>query len=288
MSRVKNFKHANARLTYFQEQVCIGTLLGDSSLSKPKNGQNYHLACYHSEKQVDWLEQKWDWLTPHTRPIQLCEYTDKRNGKSYRGGRFHTISAPCFTKLADMFYKDGIKTITPDLMQKFEHPVALASLICDDGSWDAAGIAIASKQFTEDENYVLANGLHKAFDIDITVHTSERYPHIRIPSSSVEHTFALCSSYVPEFLYYKFGGSDYQTTLTGKVGKICPVCHKTFSSYASVKQVYCSRACASIGRPSGYETRHTIKICPQCGIEFLIYNKRQVLCSDCAWKTRKH
>lgn len=281
-------KHADAKLSQFQLQVCIGTLLGDSSLSKPYNGKNYHLSCYHSEKQLNWLERKWQWLQPHTRPIQLCAYKDKRNDKIYRGARFHTISAPCFTELAELFYIDGKKIITELLTSKMTHPVTLACLICDDGSWDGAGISIASKQFTESENQILAETIAKVFNLSTSIMTSGKYPHIRIAAKSVEATFDLCQEYIPESLHYKFGGSDYTTFLVGKVMKVCPVCSESFESYKSANQTYCNRKCAGVGKPSGYETRTETDICPICGNEFLKYIKNQVTCPDCKRKPFLH
>jgi len=281
MSRVvKNLKHANVELTEFQYQVCLGTLLGDSSLSRPKNGRTYHLACYHTERQSDWLKIKWDWLQPFSRPIQVCEYLDKRNGKTYRGSRFHTISAPCFNELHRLIYPD-MKRITHELMQQFVHPVALACLICDDGTWDKAGISIASKQFTIGGNEVLATTLSNNFDIHVTMMANQKYPFVRITARSVERTFNLCSKYIPDTMLYKFGGGNYKSCLVGKITQICPTCGKPFQVYASLGQIYCSRPCAQIGRPKGYETRTETDTCPVCGKTFLRYTKRQRTCPDC-------
>lgn len=285
---VKNYKHRNAFLTDFQTQVCYGTLLGDSSLSRPQNGQNYHLACYHSEAQIDWLNLKWRWLQPHSRPIQYCAYTDKRNGKTYKGSRFHTISAPCFTNLAQVIYPGGQKVIPPNFDSIINHPVALACLICDDGSWDGAGISIATKHFTILENELLAHGLGNIFDIEISVNTVGKYPFLRIPATSVEQVRELCSDYLLESMLYKFGGPNYSSYLVGKIERECPICHQTFLSYKSANQQYCSQRCAGIGKPAGYMTRTKIDTCPLCGEEFLRYNRKQQTCVPCRDKPFPH
>jgi len=285
---VKNYKHRNAVLTNFQAQVCYGTLLGDSSLSRPKNGRNYHLSCYHSEAQLDWLSLKWHWLQPHSRPIQLCAYTDKRNGKTYKGGRFHTISAPCFTNLAEALYPVRQKIIPLNLSEIINHPIALACLICDDGSWDGAGISIASKQFSKDENNILASALAKTFGLSASVLPNGDYPFVRITAKSVQHTFSLCREYIPASMYYKFGGKNYTTKLTGKVTKVCPICNNTFLSYKSANQIYCCRSCATMGKPRGYATRRTQKKCPICGKNFVLYNRKQETCIDCRDKPFPH
>lgn len=277
------YKHQEATLTDFQKQVCLGTLLGDSSLSMPKkNGRNYHLSCYHSEKQIEWLRLKWQWLKPLVRPIQLCQYLDKRDGKTRAGGRFHTISAPCFTDLANLFYQDGRKTITQEMVSKLSDPIALACLICDDGSWDKAGIQIASKQFNEAENFILAAGLSAAFGFIAEPHQTGKFWYVRIPATSIERVRSLCLPLIPDSMKYKFGGEYYATRLIGKVDKVCPVCNQTFSSYLSANQEFCNHQCAAIGRPSGYQRSVKLATCKRCGTQFHKYNTD--FCPDCRGK----
>lgn len=277
----------NIQLTDFQKQVAIGTLLGDSSLSKPSNGKNYHLSCYHSEKQREWLVRKHKWLIPASRPIQWCIQLDKRSGKKYRGSRFHTVSIPFFTNLAKMLYRKKKKYISNDLLDLITHPVVLACLICDDGSWDGAGIAIASKQFTIEENYRLAAKLHQVFGFSISVQERQKYHYLRITATSVEDALKLCEPYVPESLRYKFGPPGYSTSLCGTVNRICATCGKSFTSYESSRQVFCSRQCAFKGRHSGYSTRKNNIACLLCGKLFVIYNRLQRFCPDCRGKYRR-
>lgn len=280
MSNIKNLKHKDAFLTELQEQVAIGTLLGDSSLSRPKkNGRSYHLSCYHAQAQLEWLQMKWEWLAPLTRPIQLCQYLDKRDGKVRSGGRFHTISAPCFGDLHDLFYQSGRKAITNELMHRIHHPIALACLICDDGSWDGGGIQIASKQFNESENHILAGRLSEIYGINAYATLDGKYWSVRISAISVKTVFDLCLPFVPQSMYYKFGGGEYVTRLVTKVERICPVCKTTFSVYESSDTKYCSRKCAGIGKPSGYKTRTKIINCAHCGNEFIQYNEKNIHCS---------
>ena len=269
-------------LTEFQMQVCIGSLLGDSSLSRPKNGRNYHLSCYHSEKQINWLKMKHEWLSPLSRPIQMCSYMDKRDGKIRTGARFHTISAPCFTELADLLYHNKRKMITNALLKNFLHPVALACLICDDGSWDRAGIQIATKQFTHQDNQRLSRHLNATFGIQSVVRQTGKYWNIRLPALSVPIVFDLCHEWIPETLFYKFGGENYIPTIYhGKLTCVCAGCSKPFLFYPSSHQKFCSRECAQRGKPTGYTTRTLKKICPVCKNEFMPYIKKQERCKKC-------
>ena len=238
----------SVRLTDFQRAVAVGTLLGDSSLSTPSTGKNAHLSCYHAIAQREWLTQKHGWLQPASRPIQWCSYIDKRDGKDRAGGRFHTVSIPCFTDLKALLYRGRTKWIGPAFLELFTEPVSLACLICDDGSWDGGGIAISTKQFTVADNERLAERL-RDFRLSVSVQRNGMYPYVRITASSVQRARDLCFPFVPESLRYKFGPDGYQTTLVGKIARLCALCDRSFQSYASSRKRFCGRKCADKGKP---------------------------------------
>lgn len=273
----------NIVLSDFQIQVCIGSLLGDMSASRPRNGKNYHLSCYHSEKQLEWLIKKQEWLQPYSSQIQLTNYTDKRDGKSRKGGRFHTISASAFTEIANLFYTQRGKIIPENLSQIMTSPVSLACLIADDGSWNG-GISIASKQFSEKDNQILSECLNQNFKLRTYPYFTGKYWTVKIRSISIERTFEICSPFVPEFLWYKFGGGEYKTTRVDKIERICPKCGNKFMCYKSGSQTYCSRECSSAMKPTGYNAKHSSAICIICNNEFIQYLKRQIRCENCRTK----
>jgi hypothetical protein len=276
------------RLDDFQIQVALGTLLGDSSLSKPRDGANYHLSCYHAIRQREWIEQKNAWLYPVSRPIHWCAYTDKRDGKTRKGGRFHTRSIPQLTELAAMLYRrDRVKVISKRYLDLITNPVALACLIGDDGSWDQAGIAIASKQFTVRENHRLAGFLGERFGLNVTVSESGKYPYVRITAISVERARQFVKPFLPSSLAYKLGPVNYKTTLVGKVELVCEFCGEPFACYASEDRRCCSLECGNKIKAHGYDTRSDSRPCDRCGTPFVIYNKRQSKCTACR-KLRIH
>jgi LAGLIDADG DNA endonuclease family len=272
-------KHVNI-MTPFQRQVALGTLLGDSSLRYPTKHSNSYLVCYHARKQSEWLELKYQWLLPFSRPIAWESRLDKRDGKVRHGGRFHTISTPEFRELALMLYPGKRKTITTDYLAQITSPVSLACLIGDDGSWDKAGVALATKQFSVEENGLLAVFLRERFDLSVTVQC-DKYAFVRITAISVERLKMLCLPFLPPSLHYKLGPPHYKTTLVGRQLVQCRACGKELLDYLSNGRLYCSRRCAGKGKPAGYVTRQTFMLCERCGVSFLIYNKRQTRCKDC-------
>jgi DNA-directed RNA polymerase subunit RPC12/RpoP len=239
--------HSVAWESPFQKAVVLGTLLGDSSLSRPRKAINYHLACYHSEKQLDWLLMKHSWLGQLARPIQLCRYLDKRDGKTRSGGRFHTISAPILTELARLLYPEGRKVVTAEYLALIEHPVTLATLIGDDGSWDKAGVEIATKHFTEAENVALSATLNDVFGLHSGMRSNgvgkRHYFHLRIPAGDIPLLRSLCLNYLPSSLHYKLGGIDYVARQSGWVAYTCSTCGASFEAWRHQKRRYCSKEC---------------------------------------------
>jgi hypothetical protein len=231
----------------FQRAVVIGMLLGDGSLSHANASINYHLACYHSEKQLEWLEQKHQWLGELARPIQRCSYLDKRDGKTRSGGRFHTISAPILTELHTLFYPHGKKCLSQEAVATICEPVTLAILIGDDGSWHRA-VRIASKQFSLEENENLANQLNLAFSlhcyVEVSRYSGKLYYSIYIPAQDVLAVRSLCMPYLPQSLHYKLGGEVYTPyIIVGKITYTCEKCGKQVADYPSARRRFCSRSC---------------------------------------------
>lgn len=255
MSRYTKVVH----FTPLQEQLILGSLLGDASLSKPPNGKNYHWSVYHAGKQAEYLQWKYALLCPWSSRIQVTNYVDKRDGKARPGGRFHLPSQEWFTELRHELYPSSTKQLTPQFLKRIKHPIALATLIGDDGSWDKSGIQISSKQFTEAENGLLAFYLTTTFGIRITPFFSRPYHLLRIPSDQIAKVHSLCLSLLPESMWYKFGGADYRTTLVGKVWHTCERCSRAFLEYESAERRFCSRLCAAQGRlASVWTTRRAL------------------------------
>lgn len=282
MSRKINYEY---KPTSLQLQVLAGTILGDSSLSKSRGGRNYYLSCYHTKRQLEYLRYKHSLLQPFTRPIQICAYTDKRNGKTYHGGRFHTVSAPIFTGLHRCFYPDNRKQIISRGLRFFTKPIALAMLIGDDGSWDRAGVQVATKQFGLPDNELLCQHITEHFGLNPSVQHGDYYS-LRFGAKDVERLRMLCYPYLPESMYYKFGPPGYKTILVEKEKIECPVCHKIFFAQPSNHRKYCSRQCADIGRPRGWQAKRKIyyKTCPVCGGRFRAYSSRHAYCSKRCWR----
>src|SRR3990167_1139070 len=109
------------KLTKIQQEVLVGTLLGDSHLSNFKTGVNYKLMVQHGFSQkayTDWLYsifQPWV-LTPPQPKDQAV------NGKLYKKHWFNTVSHIQFRFFAGQFYRGG-KKVVPKLIHRWLTPL---------------------------------------------------------------------------------------------------------------------------------------------------------------------
>jgi hypothetical protein len=135
------------KLTDQQIQVCLGGLMGDSSIKKPSPEHGgCRLKMCHCEKQLDYLEWKTSLLRPFI--IQEKPTVDKSssrtrtiNGKSFNASPsyiYSTITHQAFTDLYGLFYitENGIKrkTVNMNILNKLQ-PLAILIWFLDDGCY---------------------------------------------------------------------------------------------------------------------------------------------------------
>lgn len=118
-------------LTLLQQEVLIGSLLGDGHLER--RGRN---ACLRIQRvltdksYLDWEAEVFtDWLAP--AGVTTRSVYDKRTGKTYHNARFNTRCHEVFTHYHDKWYVEGRKTLPTDLVLT---PRIMAIWLADDGN----------------------------------------------------------------------------------------------------------------------------------------------------------
>lgn len=122
------------RISHKCWQLILGSLLGDSWLSKTKKGRrkNSYMGVCHSEKQVNYLNHKFEIL----KEIGVSKIYNKsylRENKKIKSQEFVTKSLPQLTKLRKELYPKNKKKITKKYLDKLDN-IGLAYWIMDDGS----------------------------------------------------------------------------------------------------------------------------------------------------------
>lgn len=126
-------------LTTEQEQVLIGSLLGDGSLSAT-SVQSARYTESHSVKQEAYLRWKAEMFSSYLAAIIPTEKRDSKSGKVFQGWSFTTRACPQLRPFYDQFYPEpNRKRIFPaDLPQRMT-PLVLAVWYMDDGGVSVTG-----------------------------------------------------------------------------------------------------------------------------------------------------
>lgn len=189
-------------LTKRQQEIIIGTLLGDACLEK--NGKNFRLKIDHTEKYkyyIFWLYRE---FLPFSLNPRLIIETDKRNGKVYKRWHVATKSLPIFNKYYELFYKGRVK-IVPNNLSRLISPLSLAIWFMDDGykRKDSKGFYLCTSSFTSEEQNIIVKAISDCFGIETRIHHQKQYQRIFIPSKQAEAFNEIVKPFVLSVFKYK-------------------------------------------------------------------------------------
>ncbi|MFQ5722132.1 MAG: hypothetical protein ACE5GI_06545, partial [Candidatus Aminicenantales bacterium] len=192
------------KFTKEQKEYLYGALLGDDSLRRDRTGYP-HLSVAHSSKQRDyvvWKYKLWKQLAPgnikSTVPIKV-------RGKTYFSDRFITKRHPEFDKFYELFYGNGKKRVTKDILNKLT-PFSIAIWYMDDGCYvKRRGRAVlATNSFTHKENLIIQNYFRRKWDIFTTIGTSDSGTnYIKFNTGNTIKLFKLIGKYILSCFAYK-------------------------------------------------------------------------------------
>jgi len=131
----------------------IGTMLGDANLILNNQG-NARLRIRHAPKQREYVELKYRLFSPLCTRLPLYRQ---------HGIGFSTVWHPTLTELYGLFYKDGRKRITQDILDGLTVP-GLCLWFYDDGGKEI----LSTCNFTLDEIKLARQHLYRQFGIKTT------------------------------------------------------------------------------------------------------------------------
>lgn len=194
------------KIPFVQEQVILGTLLGDGSVYMSEAGNCGFTFC-HGMDQWDYLKYKADLLG------DLCsiDYTVHPGGYDGSKGSRRCVS-PINTHIHELISTccyfgrkpSGRKEITTRFCERLS-PISLAIWYCDDGSLRESdsqrpSAEISTHCYSSAEIGTLRVVLGQKFGISFERQTSGA---IRLSSDSSETFFTLIAPYVPKSMQYK-------------------------------------------------------------------------------------
>lgn len=200
---MKKTKHKNYISNTIQQNMIIGSILGDANLALYGRSINAYYREHGCNKQIPYREWKLKYLKNLDFKIRYNEKIPSLISPSH----------PIYTNLYNLFYINNIKTITKDNINLITHPIALACLYMDDGTlvidtttkknniYIFPRIAIYTLCFTKEENQILINHIKKIFDINFKLKYSPYGKHYLLElnkRNEIKKFIDLVESYVCE------------------------------------------------------------------------------------------
>lgn len=190
-------------LSYVQEQMILGSLLGDGWLypNNPEETRNRGFACSHSRDHQDYLDLKaaiLGSLLSSRRPLTSGYGTEIEELRS--------ICTPAITDAFDGVYDGQHRGIDSDALDRMT-PMALAFWYMDDGSRSSAEgqldrVMFATNGFTQGEVDVLAQMLYRKFGLTATPYESKGW-RLRLDTDSSQRFFLMVSPYILPSMQHK-------------------------------------------------------------------------------------
>lgn len=184
-------KNQKLSVTSRQEEILIGSLLGDAYITK--RGQ---IQFEQSDKQKEYLFWKHKELSSISyKNISSVKRFDKRFNKTNISYRFWTRQY--FISWRKKFYENKKKIVPRDIQLT---PLALAIWYMDDGCLSDHKCIIATDGFLKEDIKFLQDVLLDKFNIKTSVKNESK---LLIKKESFENFFSLINPYILSTLQYK-------------------------------------------------------------------------------------
>lgn len=191
----------NANLNEFQYSALIGSLLGDSSISK-----KYILNIGHGEKQVEYYRHKVELFSPNIKFLEYRrEKLDKRTNNNYVAFQAHSNRYEDIVMLRKLLYINDKKEISLEILKDFNE-ISLAYLFMDDGSHHNSGGTIALCNFSNDSLILFQKFLLDKWKIESSIHKNKS---LYIKANSKKLFLHLITPYIIPSMMYKISKSPH-------------------------------------------------------------------------------
>ncbi len=191
------------KLSVIQQEIVIGTLLGDGRLeSRSKNG-SARLCIHHAESQYDFLMWKYDiFQNVVTREPWQVTWKGSTTGNTYQAWFFHTKTLEDLNVYHQMFYPAGKKVI-PINIGDFLTPRALATWFMDDGCATGPYIILNTQCFSIAEQAILQKWFQERWNIKTTLQKDRLTYRLWMNAVNTERFRDIISPYIVPSMQYK-------------------------------------------------------------------------------------
>jgi len=192
-------------ITPKEHDLIIGSLLGDASIRQRERNSCFRVA--HSIKQREYIKWKLNLL----KNFNISEFNERKriiNKREVNMIYLATDTHSVFNYYRNLFYKNGKKIITPEILNQI-NPRSLAIWICDDGSYDNTQgyIVLCTNAYSLKEHELMQKFFEEKFGLSPTVDFRDgKYYYLRFKQQDSKELIRIIKDYIPECMLYKIGG----------------------------------------------------------------------------------
>lgn len=175
----------NPKITQNQKFLITGTILGGSSIIKPKKGKNCYLSM--RDKDLSWLKFKAD---------QMKELSSQSPMTIEKTNRWHSVCYPVFNEYRDMFYDGDKRCLRVDSLNLL-HDSSIAIWFGDAGKCKSGRAVFNTNIWGQDGTEKIAE-YFRNLEWDCEVFSERGNYRVRLSPASTEEMLKMCSPYLPK------------------------------------------------------------------------------------------
>lgn len=191
-----------------QLQLILGSLMGDARLEcrskEIRQAYTARLRIHQSEKQKEYVFWKYQMLKDFVQkgPRHTKVWHDPKRNKDHYSWYFHTKTNKSFGKVHKLFYENGIKIVSPEVLDTIE-PFGLAVWYMDDGSNNGGDITLNTHSFIRKEQELIQSMLQRKFNVASTIVKDRSKLKIAIGRYEFEKFLKIVEPHIISSMNYK-------------------------------------------------------------------------------------
>ena len=190
----------NLYLTPLIQQILVGILLGDANIRKVGKNGNPHIQYNQGFIHLEHILYLSYFLSPIL--THFPSLVQQRDLSTYL--HLHTRAFSSLVPLYELFIKDGVKQISP-LIVNWLTPISLAFWAMDDGSSTPEGFYLNTHSFSYEcgAQIILQRALLYKFGLECNIHKHGKHFKLYIKAKSKFLFVSLVKPYFSPFFLYK-------------------------------------------------------------------------------------
>lgn len=180
-------------MTGWHKNIIMGTVLGGSSIVKPKKGRNCYL--FMRSKNLDWMLFKSE---------ELKIFTNGRISREKNSFRWHSNSYPVFCEIREAMYRDGNKRVTEAVLETLL-PIGFGVWFGDCGRVIKGRAVLNTHKLGDESTQVISTFFNSMDGFENEIVLERGYLRVQFtPDSSVNY-LRLFAEISPPCIHPKFG-----------------------------------------------------------------------------------